>query len=598
MTYPAIHMTPAFYRRFAGVTPNFPALAFKVSRDADLSAFLGRVESTAIVNPQATSRIEFISSVDNAKTIERTTHVQAIALWVLALLTALTTLLILFQTIARQVMLESFDYQTLEALGFSRGQLTGVAMLRWGVTAGSGAALALCLAIGMSWFAPIGIARVVEPASGIAVDAVPLLLGAAVLVVVVLAIALLHTSRVVRVSRSGQRHTAARRSRVAAALAQAGRAPAQVIGVRMALETGEGHSAVPVRSTLAGAIVGIASIVAALTFTTSINHLLDTPRLRGVSWDAVIGDAFDPGDANQVLPVVRHTRAVDQISAGGAGTLTIGGRSITAVGMDRITGNIQPVLLAGHVPLRDDEIVLANRTLRDLHTHIGGVVTASSGSRSARMLVVGTAVAPTLPTEAFNSRGAFLTFNGLRTLLPSNAEDIFLFRVRHHAQLSSVIATIHRSLPGVAIRRPSTSGDIDEIAHVRDLPLVLAGVLALLSAATLAHLIVTAVRTRRTQFAILKAIGFVGRQVQAAVAWQATTTVVVALCIAIPAGYVLGRLGWSVLADQIGFVSDPALRLWYPLAVAIGAIVTANAVGAIPSCSAARTQPAATLRAE
>ena len=174
-----------------------------------------------------------------------------------------------------------------------------------------------------------------------------------------------------------------------------------MIGVRMALETGEGHSAVPVRSTLAGAIVGIASIVAALTFTTSINHLLDTPRLRGVSWDAVIGDAFDPGDANQVLPVVRHTRAVDQISAGGAGTLTIGGRSITAVGMDRITGNIQPVLLAGHVPLRDDEIVLANRTLRDLHTHIGGVVTASSGSRSARMLVVGTAVAPTLPTVQF-----------------------------------------------------------------------------------------------------------------------------------------------------------------------------------------------------
>ena len=62
----------------------------------------------------------------------------------------------------------------------------------------------------------------------------------------------------------------------------------------MALESGRGGTAVPVRTTLLAAVVGVAAVAAALTITASADHLLGTPRLYGHNWDAVIGNGTDP----------------------------------------------------------------------------------------------------------------------------------------------------------------------------------------------------------------------------------------------------------------------------------------------------------------
>ena len=70
---------------------------------------------------------------------------------------------------------------------------------------------------------------------------------------------------------------------------------------------------------------------------------------------------------------------------------------------------------------------------------------------------------------------------------------------------------------------------------------MLAGLLALLAAAALAHLLVTSVRRRRRDLAILKSLGFVRGQVSAAVAWQATTVALLALAVGLPLGVALGR---------------------------------------------------------
>ncbi len=105
--------------------------------------------------------------------------------------------------------------------------------------------------------------------------------------------------------------------------------------------------------------------------------------------------------------------------------------------------------------------------------------------------------------------------------------------------------------------------------------------------ATVAHALVTAVRRRRRDLALLKTLGFTRRQVSASVAWQATTFGVLALLVGIPVGIVIGRWAWTSLADDLGTVAEPiepvlALVLGVPLVLLI-----ANAVAFVPGRIAA-----------
>ena len=61
-------------------------------------------------------------------------------------------------------------------------------------------------------------------------------------------------------------------------------------GIRMALQRGAGRTAVPVRSAIAATAVGVVGLSAALGFSASLGYLLATPRLYGVSWDALVTD--------------------------------------------------------------------------------------------------------------------------------------------------------------------------------------------------------------------------------------------------------------------------------------------------------------------
>jgi ABC-type antimicrobial peptide transport system permease subunit len=82
------------------------------------------------------------------------------------------------------------------------------------------------------------------------------------------------------------------------------------------------------------------------------------------------------------------------------------------------------------------------------------------------------------------------------------------------------------------------------------------------------------------------------------VAWHASTLAVGAAVVGVPFGVVLGRLGWQVVADQIGVVSGPVTPLMGITAAVLGAVVVANAIAAFPAWSAARLPTAEALRVE
>jgi ABC-type lipoprotein release transport system permease subunit len=126
----------------------------------------------------------------------------------------------------------------------------------------------------------------------------------------------------------------------------------------------------------------------------------------------------------------------------------------------------------------------------------------------------------------------------------------------------------------------------------------LGAVLALLGAATLTHTLVTAIGRRRRDLAVLKTIGFVRRQVTSTVAWQATTMVAIALLVGMPIGVALGRWAWTLLAGQLGVVSEPVTPLPPVLLVIPATLLVANLVSVVPGWLAGRIPPAVALRAE
>jgi putative ABC transport system permease protein len=119
-----------------------------------------------------------------------------------------------------------------------------------------------------------------------------------------------------------------------------------------------------------------------------------------------------------------------------------------------------------------------------------------------------------------------------------------------------------------------------------------------MAAATLAHTLITSIRRRRLDFAILKTLGFVRRQVSATVAWQATTLAVASLVIGIPLGVISGRWGWNVFADRLGVVPAPAIPIVAILVAVPATIAVANLLAVLPGRIAARLRPGPVLRSE
>jgi ABC-type lipoprotein release transport system permease subunit len=140
--------------------------------------------------------------------------------------------------------------------------------------------------------------------------------------------------------------------------------------------------------------------------------------------------------------------------------------------------------------------------------------------------------------------------------------------------------------------------DIRGYSRVRDTPLILGGVLALLAVGTLAHVLVTAVRRRRRDLAVLKTLGLVRRQMLSVVEWQALSLAGVAVAIGMPLGLLAGRWAWVLFASSAGLAPAASIPVALVLVTIPVTAVVAALIAAWPARAAARVKPAAVLRAE
>ena len=141
-------------------------------------------------------------------------------------------------------------------------------------------------------------------------------------------------------------------------------------------------------------------------------------------------------------------------------------------------------------------------------------------------------------------------------------------------------------------------GDIQNYTGVRDTPLALGAVLALLAVGTLAHVLVTGVRRRRRDLAMLKTLGLLRSQLLRVVSWQATALAAAALLVGLPLGLLAGRWAWLLFADSAGVGSQADVPVPLVLLVIPVTLILAVLLAVVPGWTAARIRPALILRSE
>ena len=111
------------------------------------------------------------------------------------------------------------------------------------------------------------------------------------------------------------------------------------------------------------------------------------------------------------------------------------------------------------------------------------------------------------------------------------------------------------------------------------------------------HALVTAIRRRRHELAILRTLGFTARDTRATLLWQTAALGAVAAAVGVSLGVLVGRLGWSAITYSNGLAGNAVI----PLAVVFAgclAVAVPLALVVVPAIRESRQGPGAVLRAE
>jgi hypothetical protein len=632
--YGFVVLTPAFLREATRVAPSAVS---PVSNGLELdhgARDVPTVERELVGLFPRGAAYEFHATGPVVTEVESAIKPESIALGAFGVIAALVALVIAAQAVSRQLRSADDDRRLLRALGAGPAVTAADGLIGVIGSIVVGSLLAVGVAVALSPLTPLGPVKAVYPASGIAFDWSVLGVGFAGLVVVLSAIAFAIAYRHAphRLARRAQL-TRARGSRAARAAANAGVPTPAVTGIRFAFEPGTGRSAVPVRSALVGTMLAVALVVATLTFASGLHTLVSHPPLYGWNWNYMINPSQEVPPPT--LKLLDHDHDVAAWSGVEYEVADINGQSIPVLLAPPRSAVSEPIL-TGHGLDANNQIVIGATTLAGLHEHVGNTVVVSYGKPAdapayvppTRLRIVGTA---TFPAVGFDSFVADHTSMGTGALLPTdlqpeafrkaqqgpdpllNGPDLVFVRLRVGVNATAGRADLQRiadvtdkdlnadpkaagnNVTIVPVQRPA---QIVNYRTVGGAPILLATGLAVGAILALALTLMTSVRRRRRDLALLKTLGFTRRQLAATVASQASIVALLGTVVGVPVGIAVGRSLWTRFAHDIAAVPKPTVPTLSVAIVAIGALVLANVVAAIPARQAARTPSAVLLHEE
>jgi hypothetical protein len=297
-----------------------------------------------------------------------------------------------------------------------------------------------------------------------------------------------------------------------------------------------------------------------------------------------------------------------------------GDRSVLVLSSDRPA---ETALLDGRPATDPGDIVLAPATAELLGARVGSAV-------PVRGQLPGACTRPDAlfcpPDEAVPGaeRRATLTVSGIgfvqqteyneydsgAWVSPRTYADLFgtgflnhelLLRLEPGSEPTAVAARMVGALgnpEGVFTAEPPLPRRAAEVGDLRVLPVVLGAFLAGLALAATGHVLVVAMRRRRAEVAVLRALGLTPAQVRWTAATQAAVYAVAGLAFGIPLGIAAGRVLWWLVSDQTPLVYRPPLpALVLLLAVPI-TLLTVQVLALPVARLGCRARVAEVLRAE
>jgi predicted lysophospholipase L1 biosynthesis ABC-type transport system permease subunit len=202
-------------------------------------------------------------------------------------------------------------------------------------------------------------------------------------------------------------------------------------------------------------------------------------------------------------------------------------------------------------------------------------------------------------SSATNAGGGVLLHPDLarRLNVGSVVAQSIIIRFAPSADRQAALESIVQGFGG-STRLPTPSSDLGNLKRLRFVPWLIAGLVGILALASLVHALVTLLQRHAGDLAVLAALGLTKRQRRRVGLAASVAIISGSIAVGVPAGLVLGRLVWRVVAHGIYIPSGPVTP-WAPaVAAPLAALIVALGVAAVASRWVTRRTPAAQLRTE
>jgi len=589
---PVVFFTPVFHEEHAETIGMYPGgiTARLHGGQADVPAFSRAVRALLPDDDE----LEIQPASDVIGRIADSLRVLVVGLLLSAGCAALTALVAIGFAMSRHLARTPGDLLTMRALGMTSRERIGASAVTMLPVAGGGAVLAVVLAYLASPLMPVGIAREADPDLGLSFD--PLVLGVgfvlvALAVVTIAGIAAWRADAVATRLDGADGSAAPRPIRRATPIAPP---VARPLGVRTALDPGRGPTAVPVRAAAIGAVLGVAGLVAAVVFAASLATTVDRPARYGFPWDVIVA-GFEGGRAEELIGELRDDERVQDLGVFRTGIAVVGTRDVNVYAMERVAGDPALTIVEGRAVAGDDEVVLGAGTARELGVVVGDTVTVRGSGRRYGLEVSGIAALPLLDDRSGVDIGAVVTPRRLGSVTADGSVNRDVV-VGWAPGVDAAVATRQlEEQSGSELFVARLPSDLDNLERVRALPWALAAFLAVVAILAIGHAVVTTVGRRRRDFAVLRTLGFVDRDLSALVRWEGSTFAAIGIVLGVPLGVIVGRVVWDLVATGIGIdptATTPVLAL---LVIALATVALTLVAAAVPARRARRVHPATTL---
>ncbi|MEP7204352.1 MAG: ABC transporter permease [Ilumatobacteraceae bacterium] len=559
------------------------AVGVRVRDGIDVTAFSTSVQEDSHGWFMAPPEIE--GNVD-LSALERSVSAERQATLIFALIGVLAGMTFIGLTLARQLRRELADAPVLSTLGFTRSYLLIGAVARSLVAGLAAGAVAGGVIVLTSPFGPVGVAGRLEYEHPIRFDVVVLLIvcvGAPLFFAGIAAatVVLVGTVRVHSVRRARASPPLGPVPRVAANFARGG--SPRVAG-------------------LVGA-VAIGATLAAGVLAASFDRVIDEPARYGAWWDVAVGQYSDPDEVDAALQQLSANSSVADVSGvlEEGTTAVLDGVGVPYVAIVTLLGDPPTLVSAGRAPVEVDEVALGAATARALHKGIGDTLTLTSTNNAytSTVRVVGIAVLNNPINDMSNAGdGVMLTGQGVSEIVQGTiTAQSLVVRLKPDVDRDAAIASIARDFGG-STRLAGPPTDLRNLQRLRFVPWMVAALIAVLALASLVHALVTLLQRHSGDLAVMAALGMTTRQRRRVGLGSGLVIVGLSSLVGVPAGLVLGRLVWRVVAHRVFIPSSPVMP-WPPTVLApLIAVAATVCVAAIAVRWVTRHTPAAQLRSE